>query len=163
MGRNTEPLLKVAHMPHDKLTGEVEYCSCESYAVAGGVQHATCPVCGKPFDMPRCSCGSLVALGKRRCNVCGTLYPGCDPEPATDQHDSLLDGLAFLLLVIVNTGVPGLGMGLSMALGIGLEMALHKLSAKYLSTHQGFILGVSVVGISALVWAVGWFMSKRTD
>ena len=155
MGRNTEPLLKVAHMPHDKLTGEVEYCSCESYAVASGVQHATCPVCCKPFDMPRCSCGNLVVLGKRRCDVCGTLYPGCDPEPATDQHDSLLDGLAILLLVIVNMGGP--------ALGVGLTMALHKLSTKYLSTHQGSILWVTVVGISALVWAVGWFMSKRTD
>ena len=109
MGRNREPPIKVAHMPHDKLTGEVEYCSCESYAVAGGVQHATCPVCCKPFDMPRCSCGSLVVLGKRRCDVCGTLYPGCDPEPATDQHDSLLDGLAILLLVIVNMGGPATG------------------------------------------------------
>ena len=155
MGRNTEPPLKVAHMQHDKLTGEVEYCSCESYVVAGGVQHATCPVCGKPFDMPRCSCGSLVVLGKRRCDVCGTLYSGCDPEPTTDHHDSLLDGLVFLLLVIVNMGGP--------ALGIGLTMAFHKLSTKYLSTHQESILGVTVVGISALVWAVGWFMSKRTD
>jgi hypothetical protein len=159
MGRNTEPPLKVGHLHHDKLTGEVEYCSCKSYVVASGVQYATCPVCGKPFDMPRCLCGSLVVLGERRCNLCGTLYPGCDPEPATDQHGSLLEFLAFLLLLIINSGGPGLGM----VLGKGLTMTLDKFSAKYLLSYQAFILGVTIFGISALAWAVCWFIPKRTD